>query len=608
MTIPLAPLLAVVLVLCAPCLVAAARPAGEPAGRSPELIALLDEHVDWLMREHPLWASERGDLRFNDRLGDVSAAAVARRQTEMQDRLERLKALDRSRFTPDDVLDARLLEYELTLAIEGARFHPEQTPIDQRSGPQIWLPQMGDRLPFLQPSHQADYATRLEQVAAQIDQQIANMRAGIEAGRLPPRVTVIGTDAQAAALAEDSVRADPTLSPFFSPLRLPDADPQAVARAREAISTSIVPAYRRLAEFLQREYIPVCRDTVGISQGVDGLAAYEYALRSYTTTNLTADQIHLIGLDEVARIRAEMFQVIARTDFPRKDELSGEALLAEFIEYLRTDPRFYYDDSEALLTAYRDICKRIDPELPSLFSRLPRLPYGVRPTPAFAAPTAPTAYYYGGSLKTGVPGYFIANTYRLDQRPNYEMIALTLHEAVPGHHLQIALADELEDVHEFRRLLGYTGFVEGWALYAERLGLEMGDNPEHGLYADPYDDFGRLTYEMWRACRLVVDTGIHAKGWTRRQAVDYMLENTALSEYNIEREVDRYISWPGQACAYKLGELTIRRLRARAEKTLKDRFDLRAFHDTVLGAGAIPLPVLEERVDAWIAAQAATAE
>jgi uncharacterized protein (DUF885 family) len=314
-----------------------------------------------------------------------------------------------------------------------------------------------------------------------------------------------------------------------------------------------------------------------------------------------------MGVSEVARIRAEMFRVIARTDFAQRDTLKGDELFAAFVNHLRTEPRFYCQSPQELLTGYREIAKRIDGELPRLFGRLPRLPYGVRELPKFAAPASPTAFYYPGSLTGGVAGYFMANTYRLDQRPRYEMISLTLHEAMPGHHLQIALADEVEGVHPFRRRLGYTAFVEGWGLYAERLGMEMfapiGKAEDaglgRGLFKDPYDDFGRLTYEMWRACRLVVDTGIHAKGWSRQQAIDFMKHNTALSELNIEREVDRYIAWPGQACAYKVGELAIRKMRAEAESALGDRFDLRAFHDHLLGAGALPLDVLQTRMERW---------
>ena len=580
------------------------------AGRNTALLALLDEHVDWTLKNDPLDASRRGDLRFNDQLADISPQAISSRLAEAQDRLRRLNALESVGFTEDDRLDADLLRLELEQTLEAAKFHREQLPIDSRSGPQIWLPQMGDTLPLSTPKLRADYTARLQRVPVFIDQTIDQMRAGLAAGRVPPRVVMLGTVEQCRHLASADIRQTPSLSPFFAPLRsLPQTD-EAARQARAAISDGIVPAYARLAEFLEREYIPSCRDTFGASDGVDGRALYDFALREHTTTDLTAEQVHQLGLAEVARIRAEMFQVIARTDFPQRDSLHADELFTAFIQYLRTNPRFYYTTPEALLTGYRDIAKRIDAQLPRLFGTLPRLPYGVREMPAFSAPASPTAYYYPGSLSAGVAGFFIANTYRLDQRPRYEMIALTLHEAVPGHHLQIALAQELVGQHPYRTFSGFTAFVEGWALYAERLGMEVGgeDRPADpgsgpGLYADPYDDFGRLTYEMWRACRLVVDTGIHAKGWTRTQAIDFMKANTALAPHNIEREVDRYIAWPGQACAYKLGELKIRQLRARAEKALGPRFDRRTFHDAVLDTGALPLPTLEAKIDRWIAAQ-----
>jgi uncharacterized protein (DUF885 family) len=310
-----------------------------------------------------------------------------------------------------------------------------------------------------------------------------------------------------------------------------------------------------------------------------------------------------------------MFAVIDRTDWPgRKAHPAGsDELFAAFFQFLRTEPRFYHRSAEDLLAGYRVIAKRVDPELPRLFGHLPRSTYGVRPLPTFAAKNAPTAFYYPGSFRAGLPGYFMANTYALDQRPKYEMVSLTLHEAVPGHHFERSITDELEGQHPFRSLLGFTSFVEGWALYAERLGLEMDGAPIRreadgsgggtGLFVDPYDDFGRLTYEQWRAVRLVVDTGLHALGWSRQRAIDFMLKHTALSPLNIEREVDRYIAWPAQATAYKLGELKIRELRARGERALGEAFDLRAFHDTVLSAGPLPLDMLEERIDRWIAAQ-----
>jgi uncharacterized protein (DUF885 family) len=592
------------------------RPEATPVRfvQSSELLrGLLDEHVEQILRDSPQTASRRGDERYNDQLEDVGPAAVAAQRAAYADRLARLRALPRDDFSETDRLDADLLEYALATELEGAKFFPEHTPVSARSGPHVWLPQMAQSLSFRTPKHYADYLARLRALPRLIDQTIEQLRAGLAAGRVMPRVTMLGAPEQAAALASPEIEKSPGLSPFFTPFAaLPPGDPL-VPEARRAIAEGVVPAFRRFADFLRDEYLPKCRESFGISQGVDGPAAYDYALRDHTTTTLTADEIHALGLSEVARIRAEMLETIARTDFPRKNELSGDALFAAFVQYLRTDKRFYHDSAEDLLAGYRDISKRIDAEMPKLFGLLPRTPYGVRELPRLAAPTSPTAYYYPGSVKSGTAGFFVANTYRLDQRPKYEMIALTLHEAVPGHHHQIALATELEGQHPFRTFLGFTAFVEGWALYAERLGLEVGvpitqtDRAPgqrvaggQGMYADPYDDFGRLTYEMWRATRLVVDTGLHAKKWTRQQAIDFMLANTALSPFNIEREVDRYIAWPGQACAYKIGELKILELRARAEVALAGKFDLRAFHDAVLDSGALPLPVLEKKIDRWI--------
>jgi uncharacterized protein (DUF885 family) len=575
--------------------------------------AILDEHYDWLLRQDPIMASRRGDRRYNDRLAEVGLAATAKANAEIADRLARLGAIDLSGLPEQLRLDAELLRYELELSVAGARFHPEQMPLDSKAGVQIGLPQMGDSLAFTTEQDYADFATRLEQVAGGVDGTIELMRAGLAAGRVPPRVAVEGAVEQAASLCTEAVENNPDLSPFFRPfLGRPAGDP-ATERARRAIREGIVPAYRRLTAFLRDEYMPALRESVAASDGVDGRAFYDYRLRFHTTLPLTAEEIHEIGLKEVARIRTEMFEVIARTDFPQKDSLQGDELFRAFVQYLRTDPRFYYTNEEDLLAGYRDIAKRIDAELPALFGRLPRNPYGVRAMPLIAAKMGPTAYYYEGSMKAGVPAYFVANTYRLDQRPKYEMIALTLHEAVPGHHIQVATSQELEvggehGVHPYRTTLAYSAFQEGWALYAERLGLEMcgGGTSERGgrgLYADPYDDFGRLTYEMWRACRLVVDTGMHALGWSRQQAIDFMLANSALTPLNIEREVDRYIAWPAQACAYKLGELKIRELRAMAEERLGERFSIREFHDHLLGAGCIPLPVLEERMKRWVEAR-----
>lgn len=608
--------------------VAAAPPSltvqpGWRTGRAAELLTILDEHYEWLLAGSPLTATSRGERRFNRLLPDVSPEAVTRRAAERSDRLARLNKLMASaeNWSEIDRTDAELLRFELELGVAGDRFHREQLPVDRISGPQVWLPQMADSLAFATESDYDDYAARLAALPAHVDQQIAQMRLGLAAGRVPPRVTVVGTDEQAALIASADIEASPSLSSFFKPFRTRPSDDPIAKRAEETIRTGIVPAYRRLAAFLRDEYIPKSRASVGASEGIDGVAGYEHALRAYTTTTLTPDEVHQIGLREVARIRANMFKVIARSDWSERDAFAAgsDELFRAFVTYLRTNPRFYFDKADDLLAAYRDIAKKVDPALPRLFGTLPRTPYGIREMPAFAAPSSPTAYYYRGSPQLGLPGFFIANTYRLDQRPKYEMVPLTLHEACPGHHFQIAISQELNGLHPYREMVGHTAMVEGWGLYAEKLGLEMAadgsgervarptepDGPGTGLYADPYDDFGRLTYEMWRSCRLVVDTGIHAKGWTRQQAIDFMLANTALSPHNIEREVDRYIGWPGQACAYKLGELKIIELRARAERALGDRFDIRSFHDCLLLAGAVPLTVLETRVERWITAQTA---
>lgn len=594
-----------------------------PPARSPALRALLDEHYQWLVADDPLTAGLMGDRRFTTQLRDESPAAYARRRADIADRLARLNSIDADRLSglcDMDRLDADLLRYELETSLEESKYFPEQMPLDSRSGPQIWLPQMGDRIPFTTSADYDDYATRLEALPAHIDQQIEQMLAGMAAGRMPPAVALAGVVDQARAIADQRIADNPATSPFYKPFRdAPTEGPaaptkQAAQRAATAIRVGVVPAFAKLADFLEKEYVPRARPSTAASDGVDGRAWYDLQLSRHTTTHLTAREIHDTGLAEVARIRAEMMNVIATTDFPRKDALQGDALFSAFVEYLRTDPRFYCTESEQLLAGYRDIAKRIDPELPRLFGKLPRTPYGVREMPQAAAKTSPTAYYYAGYIKSGVAGYFVANTWRLDQRPKYEMVALTLHEAVPGHHLQGMLSQELADedgsMHPYRRMLGYTAFVEGWALYAERLGMEIGGpapRPDDaatgrgsGLFTDPYDNFGRLTYEMWRACRLVVDTGIHAFGWSRQRAIDFMLANTALSPLNIEREVDRYIAWPGQATAYKLGELAIRRIRADAEHELGAKFDLRAFHDELLGAGALPMPALEARMKRWI--------
>jgi prolyl oligopeptidase len=432
------------------------------------------------------------------------------------------------------------------------------------------------------------WLARLNTIDRFIDQNIALMREGMRRGLVPPKVILQRVPAQ----LDRQLVADPEQSPFYGVFRsLPStvsAEDRArlQAAARVAIQDKVIPSYRRLKQFVEQEYLPKARESVGIWDTPDGAARYTQLARFYTTTNLTPEQIHELGRKEVARIRAEMLQVIARTGFTGSFD--------EFLHELRTNPRFRYTDPQQLFTAYAAMAKRIDPLLPQYFGKLPRMPYGVRPIAPEAAPDTTTAYYEGPSLDGRRAGYYYVNLYKPEERPKYEIPVLTVHEAVPGHHLQIALASELGELPQFRRDFEATAFVEGWGLYSESLGQEM------GLYEDPYDKFGQLTYEMWRAVRLVVDTGLHAKHWTRQQAIDYFKANAAKTELDIVNEIDRYIATPGQALAYKIGELRIKELRQQAAATLGPRFDLRTFHDVVLGSGAVPLDVLSANVQRWI--------
>lgn len=591
----------------------AAQPAASPLsppvpqGRSPALWAFMSEYLEALHERYPEWIGPQfGDERLNDRLGDVSPNA----QLAWAERVVALRValanLPRDDFSEADRLDADLMVHQLDSEVAGARFRAWQTPVNSLSGPQIWLPQLSSKLPMTTDKHRRDYLARLRQVPIVVGDTIDAMRQGVAEGRVPPRAAVEPAVAQAMAQGDPAYLEDPITNPFYRPFLDLDQDGEPATQARAIITQRIVPVYQELALFLQNEYLPATRNTVGISQGIDGPAAYDYALALHTTLpEATAESIHQTGLGQVARLRVEMMAVIAQTDWDGNNSAwpNDEAKFAAFTEFLRTDPRFYFTNPDDLLNAYKIISKDIDAEMPRLFRRLPRLPYGVRPIPAFAGASGPTAYYYPGSIGAGIPGFFMANITNLNQRPKYDMVALTLHEGVPGHHHQIALAQELENQHPIRGTLGFTAFVEGWALYAELLGLEVG-GPRgaagNGLYADPYDNFGRLNFEMWRAIRLVVDTGIHALGWERQRAIDYMAANSALSARNIASEVDRYIGMPGQATGYLIGQLTIRDLRSKAEQTLGERFDLRAFHDALLDAGSLPLPVLESKINRWI--------
>jgi uncharacterized protein (DUF885 family) len=470
-------------------------------------------------------------------------------------------------------------------------FYTYRLPISKAGGFHTFFPDLYQLTSFDQTGDYENYVSRLEKIRKYFDESIELMRLGLQTGFIPPRVTLEGVD--------QSVRAqiveNPAQSPFFEPFKGFPATVSGVDQERliesahEAIAKSVVPAYEALSKFINEEYYPASRLSIAAVDLPNGHELYRQRIRFYTTLDLSPEEIHETGQNEVRRIRLEMEDVIHKTDFV------GD--FKAFIEFLRTDPRFYAETPEALLKETGYLMKRVDGELPRLFKTLPRLPYGIRPVPDFSAPGNTTAYYMPGTGDGTKAGFYYVNTYDLKSRPLYEMEALSLHEAVPGHHLQLALQQELPNLPDFRRFYWFTSYVEGWALYAERLGLEM------GFYMDPYSDFGRLSYEMWRACRLVVDTGMHALNWTRQQAIDFMAANTSSTLLNIQNEVDRYIAWPGQALAYKIGELKIRQLRDRAEKELGLKFNIREFHDVILLGGSLPLTVLEARVDEWIKSQ-----
>ncbi len=589
----------------------AAAPAspGAPAraNADEQLLKLLEEDLTAKRRADPISASSRGDRRFDRLLPDESAEGRAALLADARARLAMVEKINCDDLSPANRTNWALIRYDLQRRIERDKYREWQLAINQIDGLQNTLPQMPDQISFTSAQSLDDYLARLRAVPAYVDQTIANMREGVREKRVPPRVVMLGAVDQCLAQGEARYEKDPASHLMFKPFVGRDA--KLADDAKRVIGAEVVPAFRRLGEFLRDEYIPACRESTACADFPEGREYYDFLIRGFTTLELSAAQIHEVGVKEVARIRAEMMETIARSDYPRKNELKGDELFRAFVEYLRTEPRFYFTEPEDLLNGYRAIAKVIDADMPRLFGKLPRLPYGIREMPSFIAPSSPTAYYYNGSLENGVAGYFIANTWRLDQRPKYEMVPLTLHEAVPGHHHQIALAQELMEsgLPEWRTTVGYTVFVEGWGLYAESLGLEMGDTPSPaglGLYADPYDNFGRHSYEMWRAMRLVVDTGMHALGWSRERAIQFMLDNSALTRTNIEREVDRYIAWPGQAVAYKIGELHIKMLRKKAETALGEKFDVRGFHDAVLGQGAVPLNELTRQVEEWMAARA----
>jgi uncharacterized protein (DUF885 family) len=548
-------------------------------------------HADWqdAMALDPVEASRHGDKAARDKMPSALPATFQAAAERDAKRLAAVKAIARHRLTPEDRVNADLFQFMLEDRVAQFAFRPWRIPITNDSGFHTGVLFMHQGQPFQTKDDYEAYTRRLAAVGRYMDENIANMREGLRDGfTLPSEIiegVVTNLHAQQFVKPEDC----PLEEPFE---KMPDAIPPAIKEqlrsdGRAAISTHVIPAFARLKAFMENEYRPGARKSLGASQLPNGANYYQTQIRSYTTLDLSAQDIHQTGLKEVARIRAQMDAEIAKTGF--------NADFAAFVKHLREDPKFYPSTERQLLMEASLISKRIDGKLPSYFGKLPRTPYGVIPVPVAIAPNYTAGRYNSPSPDGRRAGFYWVNTHKPETRPLYNLTALTLHEAVPGHHLQIALALEMGEVPKFRKQLYLTAFGEGWALYAEKLGVEM------GVYETPYDDFGRLSYEMWRACRLVVDTGIHAMGWTRAQAIDYLASNTALPMREVQTEIDRYISWPGQALGYKLGELKIWELRAKAQHALGATFDLRRFHDAVLENGSVTLGQLEALIDAHIA-------
>jgi uncharacterized protein (DUF885 family) len=551
--------------------------------------ALYEREWQWRLKEDPVLASLVGEHAHDHLLPGETLADHARRASETEGFLSELDRIPRAALPDGDRVNADILRAQLLERKDAYAFGEHLLPVNADSGFHTSFARLPQLLRFDSLRDYENYLARLRAFPRYVDEHISLMREGLRRGVTIPRVSLEGIEQSIEPLATTEAET----SPFWSPLtRFPpavsDADASRLRDAtRAALAAQVTPGYRRFLEFMTGEYLPGARDTIAAAALPQGNAYYAFLVRRYTTLDLTAEDVHRIGLAQAETLRDEMEQVMVQTGFKGNFE--------EFLQFLRTDRRFYAQSAEQLLKEASYVAKRMDAKLPSLFSVLPRQPYGVAPVPAYLAPKY-TAGRYSAHPRQGIePGYFWVNTYALETRPLYNLEALTLHEAVPGHHLQMALAEEIESIPPFRRYSYISAFGEGWALYAEWLGLEA------GFYTDPYSNFGRLTYAMWRAARLIVDTGLHAKGWTRQQAIDYLAANTALSRHECTTEIDRYISWPGQALSYKIGELKIRELRQKAETALGSKFDLRRFHDTVLGQGAVPLPVLETMIDAFIA-------
>ena len=538
------------------------------------------------LKDNPIFASNLGDKRFNTKISSNSIGQFKINKAKEEKSLKELQLFNIELLNDENKLNYKLAELSMLNSIERMNFPSYLMRLNQRGGIQSFY-ETGDRLVFTSKQDYEDWLTRLNSFVENIDNSLTNNKQGLELGYTQPKLVTRGVIAQISAIINSDIENHPYLKVFKNAdesLMSSNEKTDLINRAKTLISNEINPSYKRLHDFLKNEYLSTSRDSIGISDVPNGSKWYEVLSNYHTTTDLSPDEIHDIGLSEIKRIRSEMEKIIS--------DLEWDGDFNSFLNYLRTSPRFYYDNPEDLFNAYLIMSKTIDPLLPKIFKTFPRAPYGVIPIPAESAPFTTTAYY--NSPSKGKPGYFYANLYKPESRPKYEIPVLTVHEAVPGHHFQISIAQELENVPTFRKYQSFTAFIEGWGLYSEELGDHI------GLYDDPYDKFGQLTYDMWRAIRLVVDTGMHYKDWSRDDAINLFIENTAKSKLDIENEVDRYIAWPGQALAYKIGQLKILELRSKAEKELGEKYDIKDFHYEVLKRGSLPLDLLEFYINQWI--------
>jgi len=565
-----------------------AQSAGSLESRRKAFRELLDEQWEYRLSASPLFASFLGDKRWNDKLDDYSPEAIDKNLRETQKFLDRFEAIDSSGFSEQEALNKVLIVRDLRMQLEGAKFKPWEMPVDQQNGVQIYLPQIVNTLSFESVKDFEDYISRLKQMPRLLEQNVAQMRKGMTDKLMPPRFLLEKAAGQSNAIAIEEPEKSHFAAPFFRfPTSISESDQKRLREAGiAAIKESVLPAYARFTAFLRDEYAPKGRSEPGIWSLPDGGARYRFEIRHMTTTELTPDEIHAIGLKEVDETEAQMLELAHKLGF--KD-------LASLNEHIKNGRRFYATSGQQLLDLYANYVHEMEPELPKLFGRLPKNKLAVIPMEASRSKDAVPADYTNGTADGSRPGHINVNEWDPEHRLMLNVEAIAYHEGIPGHHLQLSLAQELTGQPAFRKYEDYTAFVEGWAFYSERLGKEV------GLYHDPYSDYGRLENEMWRAIRLVIDTGVHEKHWTRDQMVAYFHRYTAMDEPNVQSEVDRYIAWPGQALAYKLGQLEILKLRQFAKDQLGDKFDIRAFHDEVLGDGALPLDVLDKRVRDWVA-------